>query len=86
MMQPRNSDRRVSGNTVLKSVMYRQYTENVAMIQPTMVLGMPCHTRVFDSRSYFFITASTSVCISSAGRAVWLESATCLHLQECENG
>ena len=50
-----------SSSHVVKKVTYRQNRENEARMQVTMILGVPSHTRIFDSLSYFFITASRSI-------------------------
>ena len=63
-MKPRNRDSRRSGRALLNRVIRMQYTEKPAINARSIVLGTPSHTRVLDSRSYFFITASTSAWMS----------------------
>ena len=71
MMKARNMDRRDSGSAVLNRVMYRQYREKLIMTSFTRILGTPSQTRVLDSRSNFFMTASTSSAVPTSTSWTW---------------
>ena len=60
MMKPRNRDSRRSGSALLNKVIRMQYTEKADISTRRAIFGPPSQTRVLDSRSYFFMTASTS--------------------------
>ena len=59
--------RRISSSQLAKRVTYRQNREKVARMQVTTSFGLPSQTRVLDSLSYFFITASRSSPVAEAG-------------------
>ena len=59
-MKPRNRVSRRSGSVLLNSVIRMQYTEKADISTCRAIFAPPSQSRVLDSRSYFFMTASTS--------------------------
>ena len=68
-MQPKKAERRTSCPAVLKRVMPMQYRENAAISQRRATFCQPSQMRTLDSRSYFFMTASTSAAMSLCSAA-----------------
>ncbi len=73
-MEPRKIFSLTSGMATLNRVTQMQYTEKTIFSRRTMVLGTPSQTRTLDSRSYFFMTSSTSAAVptSTSGSMVFL--------------
>ena len=73
-MQPKKAERRTSCPAVLKRVMPMQYREKTAISQRRAIFCQPSQMRTLDSRSYFFMTWSTSIPAwgSSAAGAEWV--------------
>ena len=60
----------ISSSQVAKSVTYMQNSEKAARTHETAIFGLPSQMRTFDSRSYFFMTASTFAAVSAASLSV----------------